>query len=175
MKRKIFVVLLSTLFLSCQVNAHSYHHHKLANPNDILKEKRYDSINGLFGLKFNDKIKKYIVVSNININGDKSYSLVKNYNIPTDYQQYVEQVAVKNTKDGLVHEVVAIGPEINRKQCNLKRDEVFAMFGKYGNPVKAKDFNPDGDKKIIDKQGNSVYLSCQGLMSSNLYIDLTEK
>lgn len=134
------------------------------------------SIDGIFNIYFQTPIIKNNILDKKKIDYETSYYLVGNGKVPSEYKKYIDEIAVIDSKDGKVHEVWGIGSEINRKICNTERDEIVSLLQKkYGKEMPAKDFNPDEDKRIIDHKGNEIYITCQGLMFSNLYVKFKEK
>lgn len=168
MINKFRTILLITLFFSPFSYSNSH----------PIKKSTIDnrSINGIFNIYFETPIVKNNILNKEKIDYETSYYLVGNGKIPDEYKKYIDEVAIVDSKDGKVHEIWGIGSEINRKECNIERDEVVSILQKkYGEAKPAKDFNPDEDKSIIDKKGNEIYITCQGLMFSNLYIKFKEK
>lgn len=134
------------------------------------------NIDGIFNIYFKTPIIKNNILDKKKVDYETSYYLVGNAKVPSEYKKYIDEIAVIDSKDGKVHEVWGIGSEINRKICNTERDEIVSLLQKkYGKEMPAKDFNPDEDKRIIDHKGNEIYITCQGLMFSNLYVKFKEK
>lgn len=166
-KKAMYFLLLPLLF-SCFSYAAPHH------SNNKIKDN--SSIDGIFNIYFETPIVKYNILEKKKIDYEKSYYLVGNGKVPSEYKKYIDEIAVIESKDGKVHEVWGIGSEINRKVCNIEKDEIVSLLqNKYGEEKPAKDFNPDEDKRIIDHKGNEIYITCQGLMFSNLYVKFKEK
>lgn len=139
-----------------------------------INKKNKNSIDSIFNIKFDSSIHKYKILSKEKIDYETSYFIIGDKEIPNEYKNYIDEIAILESKDEKVHEVWGIGSEINRKECNKERDELFQKLEKYGTPYPAKDFNPDDDKKILAHNGNEIYITCQGLMFSHLYLKIKE-